>query len=304
MALGGFRYDVEDKNPGIRRMLRLHVRRTVREAKTSFYWAMRILRPTQRFAIYTVYTFCREVDDIVDEVGFVKDQRQALSRWRQELDHVFGDSDPFHPTAQALKNATQQFGLPKACFLKILDGMEMDIDNAMNSADLDQLLLYSDRVAGAVGELLIRIFGFDCDVALQLAQHQGRALQLTNILRDLREDADMGRVYLPRNLLQEAGIDSTVPWTILSDDRVEVVCQKIADIAESEYDKSWDLMAQLPTKKIKAAKIMLAIYQRNFSQMKRRGFQPKELSRKVGFLKHNIERIAKMAMVLRYYWLK
>lgn len=305
MILGEFQRVSVARNPGIRRKLRLHVRQTVREAKSSFYWAMRILRPEQRFAIYAVYAFCREVDDIVDEEGLVKDMTVALNRWRSEIDDVFA-GEAFHPTAQALVTAVQRYDLPKDAFLNIIDGMAMDIDNAMNGSDHAKVLNYCDKVAGAVGALLVRIFGLEGDVAAQLALHQGRALQLTNILRDLKEDADKGRLYLPANYLTEAGLDlsNATPWSIISDERVAGVCQKIAAEAEIEYQKTWALLQQLPHKKVRAAKVMLSIYQLNLTKLQKRGFSPKAIASRMGSFALFVDRLQKMGRVLRYSKLK
>ena len=171
---------------------------------SSFYAAMRILPREQREAMFQIYSFCRQVDDIADSDGPRPERLAALQRWRDDIDALYQG----HPPARLRDYAAsvQSFGLQREDFLAIVDGMEMDVPQDIRAPDLATLDLYCDRVASAVGRLSVRVFGLARDDGIVLAHHLGRALQLTNILRDIDEDAAIGRLYLPREGLLHAGI--------------------------------------------------------------------------------------------------
>ncbi|MBN9011935.1 MAG: squalene/phytoene synthase family protein, partial [Rhizobiales bacterium] len=180
---------------------------------SSFYAAMRILPRAQREAMFQIYTFCREVDDIADADGPREGRREALEQWRRDIDALCAGHPP-----ERLKSylpSVRTFGLRREDFLAIIDGMEMDVIGNIRSPDAATLDLYCDRVASAVGRLSVRVFGLpegDCE---GLAYHLGRALQLTNILRDIDEDAGIGRLYLPREALLAAGITGDDPDVVM-----------------------------------------------------------------------------------------
>jgi phytoene/squalene synthetase len=168
---------------------------------SSFYAAMRILPPRQREAMYAVYGFCRAVDDIADEAGPRPERLAGLDRWRRDIDRLYSDGGETELT-EGLRGPVEAFGLEQADFLAVIDGMEMDTRRDIRAPDWQELDLYCDRVASAVGRLCVKIFGIDDGSGLPLAYHLGRALQMTNILRDLDEDAVrsprlMAAVYRP-----------------------------------------------------------------------------------------------------------
>ena len=170
---------------------------------SSFYAGMRVLPKAEREAMYAIYGFCREVDDIADDLqGDRTDRARALGGWRVDIESLYAGGDPGH--AAVVAEAVRRFGLAKQDFLTVIDGMQMDVDRDIRAPDMAELDLYCDRVASAVGRLSVRIFGMEHDPGLKLAHHLGRALQLTNILRDLDEDAEIGRLYLPGDLLRAA----------------------------------------------------------------------------------------------------
>ncbi len=182
---------------------------------SSFYAAMRILPRPQREAMYAVYAFCRAVDDIADEGGS-RDQRAAgLAEWRDDIDRLYGGQTTARTTELAAP--VTRFGLRQDDLLAVIDGMEMDADADIQAPDWATLDLYCDRVASAVGRLSVRVFGVAEAPGQDLAHHLGRALQLTNILRDIDEDAGIGRLYLPREALLAAGITSTDPAIVVAD---------------------------------------------------------------------------------------
>ena len=158
-------------------------------AGSSFYLAMRILPRARREAMYAIYAFCRAVDDVADGDATRNERLAALQRWRDDIDRLYGSA----PTGAApLRAAVRQFALRREDFHAVIDGMAMDAAADIRAPDWATLDLYCDRVASAVGRLSTRIFGLDDEPGLALAHHLGRALQLTNILRDLDEDAALG----------------------------------------------------------------------------------------------------------------
>ena len=167
---------------------------------SSFYAGMRVLPKVQREAMYAVYAFCREVDDIADdEIGDRPARMAALDAWRADIESLYAGGNPGR--AALVAEAVRRFALDKADFLAVIDGMAMDVDRDIRWPSMAELELYCDRVASAVGRLSVKIFGMEDAVGVALAHHLGLALQLTNILRDVDEDAAIGRVYLPARVL-------------------------------------------------------------------------------------------------------
>src|SRR5213075_842143 len=192
---------------------------------SSFYAAMRILPRNQREAMFQIYSFCRQVDDIADSDGPRPERLAALQQWRDDIGALYHGDPP--PRLQDYAASVKTFGLKREDFLAVVDGMEMDVPQDIRAPDLATLDLYCDRVASAVGRLSVRVFGLGEADGILLAYHLGRALQLTNILRDLDEDAAIGRLYLPREALVEAGITSTDPVKVISDPAVPKACASL-----------------------------------------------------------------------------
>ncbi len=177
----------------------------VRAAGTSFYRGMAVLPPDRRHAMYAIYAFCRIVDDIADEEADFADKPPRLDAWRQRIAGLYrGEADD--AVTRVLLLAVRRFGLRRQDFLAVIDGMQMDAEAPIVAPDLPKLDLYCDRVAAAVGRLSVRAFGDASADADRVAYALGRALQLTNILRDVAEDAERGRLYLPREWLDAAGV--------------------------------------------------------------------------------------------------
>ena len=241
-----------------------------RAGGSSFYLAMRLLSREKREAIFEVYSFCREVDDIADN-DTPRPQRLALlSVWRQNIDALY--SGNIQIRLERLAKIIARFGLCKEDFLAVIDGVEMDAREDIRAPSLDQLELYCDRVASAVGRLCVRIFGMsDADGKL-LAHHLGRALQLTNILRDIDEDAGVGRLYLPREALALANIKSSDPNAVASDPHLAFACDFIVERARAHFAKADEIMTRCPRRVVRAPRIMGAVYRQNLEDMVSRGW--------------------------------
>ena len=196
--------------------------------RSSFYAAMRILPLRQRTAMFALYAFCRAVDDIADEPGpATPEERLAeLERWRADVAAMYAGRPP--PQLSELAQSVPDFNLQHKDFDAVIDGMAMDAAEDIRAPDWATLDLYCDRVAGAVGRLSVRIFGLPDEQGEALAHHLGRALQLINILRDVDEDAAMGRLYLPREALESAGVKTTDPLEAAADPKLAAACVEVA----------------------------------------------------------------------------
>ena len=240
-------------------------------AGSSFYLAMRILPRRRRLGMYAVYAFCRAVDDIADGQGPPDECLAALERWRVDIDRLYAGSDA---TAQlaALHKAIRQFGLKREDFHAVIDGMAMDVVTNIQGPDWATLDLYCDRVASAVGRLSVRIFGLADEPGLALAHHLGRALQLTNILRDLDEDAELGRLYLPREALASAGIDERVPERVLRHSQIGAACAEVVARTEGHFAAADRIMAACPRGAVRAPRLMSAAYGTILRRLQDRGW--------------------------------
>jgi presqualene diphosphate synthase len=243
-----------------------------RASGSSFYAAMRIMPREQREAMFEIYSFCRAVDDIADEDGDRDSRLKELQRWRDNLTALYAGHPP--PHLQNLAKAVRTFDLALDDFLAVIDGMEMDVVATIRAPDFETLDLYCDRVASAVGRLSVRVFGMEREPGLALAHHLGRALQLTNILRDIDEDADIGRLYLPREALAEAGIATTDPHQALASPEIGHVCSRIVERAEHHFAEAETIMAAAPRRAVKAPRIMGAAYHLILQRMVERGWRP------------------------------
>jgi squalene synthase HpnD len=234
------------------------VEQATRASGSSFYSAMRILPAAQRDAMFAIYSFCRRVDDIADSDG-PRDQRLAqLQSWRADVNAVYQHKPA--PRMDGLAQPIGVFGLAREDFLAVIDGMEMDASEDIRAPSLAALDLYCDRVASAVGRLSVRVFGVERARGEALAHHLGRALQLTNILRDLDEDAGIGRLYLPREALQAAGIDTTDPQAALRSPGLAKACLQVVDRARIHFSKADEIMKNGPRRPVRAPRIMGEVY--------------------------------------------
>jgi squalene synthase HpnD len=258
---------------------------------SSFYAAMRILPQEQREAMFQIYSFCRQVDDIADSDGPREQRLAALQQWREDIDALYQG----HPPARLRDYvaSVKQFGLEREDFLAIVDGMEMDVPQDIRAPDLATLDLYCDRVASAVGRLSVKVFGLPREDGILLAHHLGRALQLTNILRDIDEDAAIGRLYLPKEGLVQAGIGSTDPLVVAADPAVPKVCAPLVDRARNHFAQADQIMARNSRRAVRAPRIMSKYYGSILALLVARGFaNPRTPVR--------LNKAARIAILLRY----
>lgn len=236
-----------------------------REAK-NFYWGFISLPHEQRVAIYALYSFARLVDDDADDPN-VEDREERLEAQRERVRACMrGEFDD--PVTQVLADAVARFGIPEAELMKLVDGCAMDLSSA-RYATWNDLRVYCDGVASVVGRMCVRIFGFDDPVALDRADDLGLALQLTNILRDVREDAQMGRIYLPEEDFVRFGASSSAlldsepgPWW------EELIAFEV-ERAKGLFESGYGVCSHIPRRSAACVSTMAGIYRRILTKIER-----------------------------------
>ena len=235
---------------------------------------MRLMPREQREAMFAVYRYCRGLDDIADGPGATADKLARLAAWRLALDETLQGREAVIPAVRALAPVIEGFRLEQEPLYAVIRGMEMDVRGEMRGPPLQALRTYAYCVAGAVGLTAVRIFRAQGDSTSDFARALGEALQLTNILRDVEEDAAQGRLYLPKEFLAEAGIGAADPRAVLADPRLPRACERLADLAAERYR---DAMAALPPdpRPLRPAMIMMGVYGRLLRRLRRTGWQPR-----------------------------
>ncbi len=238
---------------------------------SSFYYSFLFLPTEQRQAILALYAFCREVDDVVDECSDRDVARRKLDWWREEIAACF-DGKSKHPVTQALESSLLNYNLPAEYFQEIIDGMNMDLDQQRYES-FSELALYCHRVAGVVGLLSAEIFGYQQRDTLKYAEALGTAFQLTNIIRDVREDAERGRIYLPLDELLEHRIN---PHDLLkgeAGDTLPALLSQQAERANDYYDRALGFLPEQDRYTQRSGLIMAAIYRTLLSEIQADGYQ-------------------------------
>ena len=241
------------------------------QSGSSFHYSFRLLDPARRAAITALYAFCREVDDIVDEVADPSVARVKLAWWRTEIERIYGGA-PQHPVAQALAPVVQRYRLPQAHLQAVIDGMAMDLEKT-RYLDFAELEVYCDRVAGVVGLMSAEIFGYELPETRDYARDLGIAFQLTNIVRDVGEDARRGRIYLPQEDLARFGVQ-------VSDVIKARATPAFAELMAFEVNRAREwygrALAKLPARDRRAQRAglaMAAIYQTLLEEIARDGYR-------------------------------
>jgi len=243
----------------------------VAASRTSFRTGMMLLPKARREGMYALYAFCRAVDDIADESPSKEISLRELQEWRKRISSAFRGTASDAITT-ALLPAIKSFNLVEKDFQEIIDGMEMD-SIAIVAPDMATLDLYCDRVASAVGRASVRIFGHTGSDAMNVAYHLGRAFQLTNILRDISEDAERGRLYIPRELLERHGITTRKPKEVILNVNLQAACAELAEKTKNHYAQADAYMNKCPALAMRPAKIMRTYYMAIFERLLELGWK-------------------------------
>ena len=234
-----------------------YCKQKTKESHSNFLFAFVFLPKKKRDALTALYAFCREVDDIVDE-SKEQNGKGKLSWWRLEIDRLF-NGNPQHPVTKALELHIKEYDLNKAYFTEIIDGMEMDL-NMNRYQNFKELQLYCYRVASTVGILSAQIFGYKDSKTLNYAHNLGIALQLTNIIRDIGEDAKRGRIYIPLDELKKIGITEREILQNINGEKIRNLILIQSNRAQSFYKLAINLLPQIDKKNQKPGLIMANIY--------------------------------------------
>ncbi|HEX6979394.1 MAG TPA: squalene/phytoene synthase family protein [Alphaproteobacteria bacterium] len=266
----------------------------VRRARSNFYVAMRLMPRERRTAMFAVYALARTLDDITDAPGDADGKRQALASWRAEIDAIYAGSSST-AIGRALVPVVARFDLPRAEFLELLYGLEMDLAPSMRAPGISTLALYCRRVAGSIGLITLRIFEADDPPARAFALALGHAMQLTNILRDIAEDAGRDRLYLPREILDGAGIAERQPARVLEHPAFPKARAAFCAHVRRAFDAAETSLAACPNRRgLWPGLVMMAVYRRLFDQLDR----PHHVGRAPG----RIGLLAQLWIALRTAW--
>ena len=248
-----------------------YCRQKARQSGSSFLAGFRFLSPQQKDAMTALYAFCRELDDVVDDCSDRQTARTTMQWWRADLRRVFAAAEmPEHPVCQALKTVCSAFSLQEEELAEIINGMEMDLHHS-RYATFDDLQYYCYRVAGVVGRLIARILGYTQDTTLRYAETLGLALQLTNIIRDVGEDARMGRIYLPQDELAQFGVSEASILAATPTPQFAALMQFQFNRARETYRQAIALLPPADKKAQKAGLIMASIYHALLLEIERDG---------------------------------
>jgi 15-cis-phytoene synthase len=237
------------------------------QSGSSFTVSFIFLPKTQREAMTVLYAFCREVDDVVDECSDYSVAQTKLNWWKSEINNLYANT-PQHPVTKALQPVIKQYNLAQEHFLEIIDGMEMDL-KFNRYEDFKQLQLYCYRVASVVGLLSAQIFGFSNRKTLKYAHDLGMAFQLTNIIRDVGEDARRGRIYLPLDELKKAKVSEEDILQNRESPQVKELIEFQIERAETYYDKALRELPPEDAKQQRTGLMMAAIYRTLLREIKR-----------------------------------
>ena len=273
-----------------------NLRKIVKKSGTSFFWSMRLLPNAKRQAMYTIYAFCRHIDDIVDEPGDLHEKQELLQTWREEINNIYDKKVPATDIGRRIYKNCMRFKLPKSDFIKLIDAVSMDLPNPIQAPSLNEFHKYCLGVAGVPGSLSLRIFGETNEALIEkLSSHLGTAVQITNILRDVKEDAQLNRLYIPKEFLQKAEITNTNPQTVVVDKNLSLAREELAKVAKTEYDKAYELISKLDKTVARPVKIIANIYKRYFDIMNNRGWE-------IISPKPKISRISKLKIIAKTFF--
>jgi len=247
-----------------------HCRRVTRRSGSSFASAFWMVSPPRRRALHAIYAFCRLADDIADDPALRGDRDELLARWRDELDAAYLEKST-HPVGIALGDAVRRFRLPRAAFAELLDGVESDL-RGERFETFDELRRYCHRVASTVGLLLVRVFGFRNPRTLDYAEELGIAVQLTNVLRDVGQDAAAGRIYLPARDLGRFDVTRAMLEAPRTPDALRVLLGAYAERARIHYERAASLLPDEDRHSLRPARAMGGIYRALLDELWRQGF--------------------------------
>ncbi len=251
-----------------------NIQKMVKKSGTSFFWGMRLLPSAKRNAMYTIYAFFRHIDDIVDGEAPIQEKLDLIEAWRKEIDNIYDKKVPTTDIGRKIYKNCMRFKLPKEEFIRMIDSISMDLPEPIQAPSLQKFYEYCRGVAGVPGSLSLRIFGCnDENIIEELSSSLGTALQITNILRDVKEDAMVQRLYIPKEFLEKAGIQATDPLSVVVNKNLALAREELARIAGKCYDTAFEILKKLDKKTARPVRAIAYIYKRYFDIMQNRGWE-------------------------------
>lgn len=271
------------------------IKKIVKKSGSSFFWGMHMLPTKERRAIYTLYAFCRHIDDIVDGNEAMSHKIELINAWKKEIDNIYDKKVPASCIGRNIYKNCMRFNIPKSDLTSLLSSISMDLPNPVQAPSMDDFYKYCQGVACAPGSMSLRVLGCkDEQLIKDLSTSLGLAMQVTNILRDVREDAMVDRLYIPKEFLLKAGIESVDPKEVIIDKNLSVAREELAKLAFKQYEKSFDLISKLDKKISRSIKALAYVYKRYFDIMQNRGWE-------VISPKPSISHFLKLLLVLKAY---
>lgn len=241
---------------------------------TAVYLGMRLLPKAKREALYTLFAWARHLEEVVESPLSDTEKKEIMDGWRRELDNIFDKKVPVTDIGCRIYKNCMRFKLPKSEFINMLESITQNVKNPVQAPSLKQLTGYCRGVGGMAGSLSLRVFGCqDENMIKELSTSMGTALQITNILRNVKEDANNNRLYIPQELLAKAEINSTNPKTVLVDKNLAIAREELARIASENYKKTYDILSALDKNTGKPLLLIVDIYKKYFDMMEKRGWE-------------------------------
>ena len=240
----------------------------------TVFWGMQFLPKAKREALYTLLAFVRHLEDVVESPVALAEKQEILSMWREEMDNIFERRVPATDIGRRIYKNCMRFKLPKAEFLNLVDSISANIDNPLKAPTLKQLSGYCRGVGGMTGSLSLRVFGCtDEQTIRELSTSLGLAVQITNILLNVKEDAQNGRLYIPQELLEKAGISATDPKSVVVDKNLAAARQELARIAAENYRKVYEILENQEITTARPIRLITDLYRKYFDIMEKRGWE-------------------------------
>ena len=240
----------------------------------TVFWGMQFLPKAKREALYTLLAFVRHLEDVVESPVALAEKQEILSMWREEMDNIFERRVPATDIGRRIYKNCMRFKLPKAEFLNLVDSISANIDNPLKAPTLKQLSGYCRGVGGMTGSLSLRVFGCtDEQTIRELSTSLGLAVQITNILLNVKEDAQNGRLYIPQELLEKAGISATDPKSVVVDKNLAAARRELARIAAENYRKVYEILEKQEKTTARPIRLITYLYRKYFDIMEKRGWE-------------------------------
>lgn len=251
-----------------------NIRKIVKKSGIFFFWGIRLLPKAKREAMYTLYAFFRHIDNIVDDDMEMEEKVELIKAWREEISNIYDKKVPVTDIGRKIYKNCMRFSLPKTELLRVINCLAMDIPNPVQAPSMKVFLEYCRGVGGSPCNLSLRVLGCnDEDLIENLSTELGNAIQITSILRDLKEDSLMERLYIPKELLENAGIFTEEPFKVVTDKNIVIARQELADIAQKNFDESYALIDKLDKKIAMPVRGLANVYKRYFDIMNKRGWE-------------------------------